>query len=76
LSIIKTLELRNAYKALPASLEKIQPNIELFHQRFGHLSLDNIQATRKMVTGMEFKDLEKEPPYEKICEPCELRRPI
>ena len=76
LSIIEDPESRNAYTAFPASLEKVQPNIELFHRRFGHLSLDNIRATKKIVTGMEFQDSEKKPLYEKVCEPCELGRPI
>ena len=76
LSIIKDPESCNAYTAFPASLEKVQPNIKLFHCRFSYLSLDNIRATRKIVIGMEFQDSEKKPLYKKVYELCELGRPI
>ena len=40
--------------AYPAALEQIDPDIELWHRRFGHLSLDSVRATRKLVTGLDF----------------------
>jgi hypothetical protein len=40
--------------AYPMALEQIDPDIELWHQRFGHLSLDSVRATRKLVTGLDF----------------------
>jgi hypothetical protein len=47
----------NDYKdlvAYPMALKQIDPNIKLWHRRFGHLSLDSIKATRKLVTGLDF----------------------
>jgi hypothetical protein len=40
--------------AYPAALEQIDPDIELWHRRFGYLSLDSVRATRKLVTGLDF----------------------
>jgi hypothetical protein len=51
------LDTNNDYEdsvAYPAALEQIDPDIKLWHRRFGHLSLDSIRATRKLVTGLDF----------------------
>ena len=50
----------NNYKdlvAYPTALKQINPNIELWHQQFGHLSLDSVRATRKLVTGLDFQEV-------------------
>jgi hypothetical protein len=43
--------------AYSAALEQIDPDIELWHQRFSHLSLDSVRATRKLVTGLDFQEV-------------------
>jgi hypothetical protein len=60
--------------AYPAALEQIDPDIELWHRRFGHLSLDSIRATRKLVTGLDFQEVP--PTVTRLCDPCERGRPI
>jgi len=40
--------------AYPAALEQIDPDIELWHRRFGYLSLESIRATCKLVTSLDF----------------------
>lgn len=62
--------------AYPAALEKAEPNIELWHRRLGHLSLDSIRKTKEMVKGLDFKKKESPPLVTRICEPCEKGRPI
>jgi hypothetical protein len=62
--------------AYPAALEQIDPDIELWHQRFGHLSLDSVRATRKLVTSLDFQDKEVPPTITRLCDSCERGRLI
>jgi hypothetical protein len=67
----------NGYKdivAYPAALEQIDPDIELWHRRFGHLSLDSVRATRKLVTGLDFQEVP--PTVTRLYDSCERGRPI
>jgi hypothetical protein len=67
----------NDYKdlvAYPAALEQIDPDIELWHRRFGYLSLDSVRATRKLVTGLDFQEVP--PIITRLCDSCERGRPI
>jgi hypothetical protein len=67
----------NGYKdivAYSAALEQIDPNIELWHQRFGYLSLDSVRATRKLVTGLDFQEVP--PTVTRLCNSCERGRLI
>jgi hypothetical protein len=60
--------------AYPAALEQIDPDIELWHRRFGHLSLDSVRATRKLVTSLDFQEVP--PIVTRLCDSCERGRPI
>jgi hypothetical protein len=60
--------------AYPAALEQIDPDIELWHRRFGHLSLDSVRATRKLVTGLDFQEVP--PTVTRLYNSCERGRPI
>jgi hypothetical protein len=60
--------------AYPTALEQIDPDIELWHRRFGHLSLDSVRATRKLVTGLDFQEVP--PIVTRLCDSCERGRPI
>jgi hypothetical protein len=62
--------------AYPAALEQIDPDIELWHRRFGYLSLDSVRATRKLVTGLDFQDREVPPTVTRLCDSCERGRLI
>ena len=62
--------------AYPAALEQIDPNIELWHRRFGYLSLDSVRATRKLVTGLDFQDKEVPLTVTRLCDSCERGRLI
>jgi len=62
--------------AYSAALEQIDPDIELWHWRFGHLSLDSVRATRKLVTGLDFQDKEVPPTVTRLYDSCERGRPI
>ena len=57
----------------PAALETAPPNIELYHRRFGYLRLDNVRATLKIITRIEFTE-NKEPEVTKVCNSCELAK--
>jgi hypothetical protein len=60
--------------AYPTALEQIDPDIELWHRRFGHLSLDSVRATRKLVTGLDFQEVP--PTVTRLYNSCERGRPI
>jgi hypothetical protein len=67
----------NGYEDIVAystALEQIDSDIELWHRRFGHLSLDSVRATRKLVTGLDFQEVP--PIVTRLCDPCERGRPI
>lgn len=61
--------------AYPAAIETAIPNIELYHRRFAHLSLANVRATQQITTGMKFTE-NTDPTETKVCEPCELAKPL
>jgi hypothetical protein len=60
--------------AYPAALEQIDPDIELWHRRFGYLILESVRATRKLVTGLDFQEVP--PTVTRLCNSCERGRPI
>jgi hypothetical protein len=60
--------------AYPAALEQIDPDIELWHRRFGYLSLDSVRATCKLVTGLDFQEVP--PTVTRLCDSCERGRLI
>jgi hypothetical protein len=62
--------------AYPTALEQIDPDIELWHRRFGYLSLESVRATRKLVTGLDFQDKEVPPTVTRLCDSCERGRLI
>ena len=46
-------------------------NIELYYRWFGYLRLDNVRATLKIITRIEFIE-NKEPEVTKVCNSYEL----
>ena len=60
---------------LPAALRTAGIDIELWHRRFGHLGLDNLRQTQRITRGMELRKRE-EALQMKLCEPCEMAKPI
>lgn len=63
--------------ALPAALQKGKPTFELMHRRFGHISHDSLKRTMAVVTGFnKFTLPEEDHVGTKLCEPCELAKPI
>jgi hypothetical protein len=63
-------------RVLPAALETAEINIELWHRRFSHVGLDNVCQTQKVTRGLEFKEEKEEVLQTKLCELCELAKPI
>ncbi len=60
---------------LPAAIEKAPIDIELWYRRLGHLGLESVKATQRMVTGLHFQ--KKTPPsVTRVCDPCEKGRPL
>ena len=62
--------------ALPAALERAEPNIELWHRRLGHLSFGSIQKTKKLVKGLDFKEKDTPPTVIRLCDLCKKGRLI
>ena len=60
---------------LPAALRTAGIDIKLWHRRFGHLGLDNLRQTQRITRGMEVRKRE-ETLQMKLCEPCEMAKPI
>jgi hypothetical protein len=58
------------------ALEQIDPDIELWHRRFGYSSLDSVRATRKLVTGLDFQDKKVPPTVTRLCDSYERGRLI
>lgn len=60
--------------ALHAFLGKVEESKTLWHRRMGHLGLDNLDKTRKLVDDMDWPQTSVKE-AEELCEPCELGDP-
>ena len=60
------------YHSMPV-LESAELTLDDWHRRFGHISMDMIEATAKVSTGLKYVKLQEK--MTRICDPCENSTP-
>lgn len=76
---LKNVKSFQNYISLLAALQTVSCDIELQHRRMGHLSIDNVQKTKKVIQGINFiekKSLNMLATVTKLCKPCKLGAPL
>lgn len=69
-------------QVLPAALQKGKIDIELLHRRLAHMGLTNVRKTLRITKGFDIDDVIDEVNSlkggitERLCEPCELAKPL
>jgi hypothetical protein len=61
--------------SMPAAIQEAAIDIDLWHRRLGHMSLDNVKLTQKMTKGLQYKQQTTIPNVSITCDPCEKGKP-